>query len=1543
MAAMAGLQLESPAETVSTDPAKSEEGEPEHDKRDVNDLSEDELPHAPPTIAERRRAQVELFENWLASYAGRKAMKPSVNSDEGPGVDDEEISIQSFMTKNSSQIIKNPREYQLELFERAKKENTIAVLYPGCGKTLIAVLLIVWMIDQELEHRMNGEQPKVSFFLVASVTLAFQQFAVLEQNMDHKVAKVCGADGVDEWNKSQWDHLLSENMVIVATADVLKTCLARNYINMKQINLLIFDEAHHAKKNHAFAIIMKEFYIKESDLASRPRIFGMTASPVDAKSDIVRAANDLEAILHCKIATTNNMSLSDAVKKPIEQILMYNPLPQGNIETVFLKSIQNQFPNVTIFRHQYATARDIARHLGRWCADQYLMRVLSESKLLRYELQLERTFYDATPQSSNDNSNSALYTNQALIREVINFVAAEQSKYVSIGQNDFSSKVSSLRSYLNKTFEQPTEHRCIIFVEARKTAQLLAEAFKYIGTQYLLPGCLVGSSHPKFGEDKCTFLAQVITLKRFRNGEINCLFATSVAEEGLDVPDCNFVVRFDMYKTMIQYVQSRGRARKASSTFIHMLEKDNSMHRQLCHEVKLHEKAMQTFCQALPEDRRLQGNENCLEFPMARDKSLPIYIEKTTGARLTYENALDCLARFVSAIPNGTEEIMRPTYVISHQRTKFIAEVLLPGNSPLHSVIGQICPSKALAKRSAALTACIELRKKQYINEYFLPVYQKKLPAMRNALLAINMRKTNQYFMRSKPSIWSEMRGTLPDEVFFTIFDFPSGLARPHQPLALLTRKKLPDNIPDFTVYLNDGRATIVRSTALQRALKLDDRLDYFTRFTFRVFQDVFSKTYRYEPPQLSYWIAPVRTNSEDHNSTISISELPDNLIDWNLLHEVYNHDEYKWGPQTPPEFLLNRFVVDRWDGSRKFYSKAICPDLKPLDLVPEQFATHKWMANILDYSNSMFKSTREKFKDVWDLEQPVLLAEKCPLRRDMLAMPDRKKMEPETDAWICLQPLKISVLTPATATSCMVWPAIIHRVESYLIALEACVLAGVECEPAMALAAITKDSNSNEHEVQDCMKLHRGMGENYERLEFIGDTFLKAATSISTFIRNPDDKEFEFHVKRMLMLCNQNLFNVGVELKLYEYIRSRAFSRRAWYPEGLKLIEGKGAGKPEDASVPMHALSQKTIADVCEALIGASYLYSNRPGEKWHPSQWDNAVRTVTKLVNSPDHTMRQWRDYISAYELPHYQTGEVSASQRYLAEKVEQEYAYRFNYPRLLRSAFTHPSQPFIYEKVPNYQRLEFLGDALLDLASITYLFYRFPNKDPQWLTEHKMAMVSNKFLGAVCVNIGFHKHLRHSSAVLPNRITEYVTELLEAKRLAGDARDYWTTVSDPPKCLPDIVESFVGAMFIDSNFDYNVVQDFFEKEIKWYFEDMSIYNYFAKNHPCTHLHHLLQRTYGCSDFRLMAKENPSVDATERKDVVAVVIIHDKIVSHSQGKSGRHARLRAAQMALKAVERFNPIDFRSQFRCGCHLTGRRLEADREASKEIFPTELNV
>ena len=85
------------------------------------------------------------------------------------------------------------------------------------------------------------------------MTLVFQQFAVLECNLNQKIDQFCGEMSTDLWTKSVWDKHFQDNMAIVCTAEILYNCLLHSFISIDQINLLIFDEAHHAKKNHSYA------------------------------------------------------------------------------------------------------------------------------------------------------------------------------------------------------------------------------------------------------------------------------------------------------------------------------------------------------------------------------------------------------------------------------------------------------------------------------------------------------------------------------------------------------------------------------------------------------------------------------------------------------------------------------------------------------------------------------------------------------------------------------------------------------------------------------------------------------------------------------------------------------------------------------------------------------------------------------------------------------------------------------------------------------------------------------------------------------------------------------------------------------------------------------------------------------------------------------------------------------------------------------------------------------------------------------------------
>ncbi|KAG9889143.1 dicer-like protein, partial [Aureobasidium melanogenum] len=307
------------------------------------------------------------------------------------------------------------------------------------------------------------------------------------------------------------------------------------------------------------------------------------------------------------------------------------------------------------------------------------------------------------------------------------------------------------------------------------------------------------------------------------------------------------------------------------------------------------------------------------------------------------------------------------------------------------------------------------------------------------------------------------------------------------------------------------------------------------------------------------------------------------------------------------------------------------------------------------------------------------------------------------------------------------------------------------------------------------------------------------------------------------------------------------------------------------------------------------------------------------TKLVDNPDHAMDDWLDYSRSYEKPAYQTAEVRAATLELAKRVVKEHAYHFRYPRLLQAAFHHPSYPNLWsDGIPSYQRLEFLGDSLLDMTSITHLFYKYPDKDPQWLTEHKMAMVSNQFLGALCVRLGFYKHLLFNHDSLRQQIADYVAEIEEAEAASHGSMDYWTTVKEGPKCLPDIVEAYVGAMFIDADFNYSVVQQFFDKHMKQFFDDMTIYDNYANNHPVTRLHNRMQKGFGCHEYNLFSSEE-TVDGMQPLFWSGVMIHDSEPIGIWKAKSSRYANLNTAVRAVEELEGMAPYEFRAKFGCDC------------------------
>ncbi|HET7390649.1 MAG TPA: helicase-related protein [Nitrososphaeraceae archaeon] len=494
------------------------------------------------------------------------------------------------------------RSYQENISESIRNKNTLVILPTALGKTVIAILVCAEFLYNYKSKRILVMAPTKP--LVAQHLSSF--FSVLNVPEDG-IAVVTGKN-LPSTRMAIWNR--KEIRLVFATPEVVKNDLAENRLSLSQFSLLVFDEAHRAVKDYAYTSIAR-YYFQQS---SHPVILAMTASPGSEKTRLEEVCNNLY-IEQIEYRNEEDIDVKPYLN-PIDVTWKWFTIPPEYkyISSILRVMLENKL--------QFLIERGLLRKKHpKWIFKNDLIN-LGEEIQYKLELTMEELrgpLYTALMQQSSaltlmycaeliesqgspslkafleriENDGGKAHQsllNDNRIREIqtlLNSLKIEHPKtrylvdhlkqHYSFFQNDNQGHVEQ-----NVAFRQSSDlikrPKALVFTHYRDTARNVVEILTENGIK---ASRFVGQAKREL-DIGMSQEEQSAVLESFRNGEFDVLVATSIAEEGLDIPEVDLVVFYEPIPSEIRYIQRRGRTgRKSSGCVIILAAKDTIDERYL--------------------------------------------------------------------------------------------------------------------------------------------------------------------------------------------------------------------------------------------------------------------------------------------------------------------------------------------------------------------------------------------------------------------------------------------------------------------------------------------------------------------------------------------------------------------------------------------------------------------------------------------------------------------------------------------------------------------------------------------------------------------------------------------------------------------------------------------------------------------------------------------------------------------------------------------------------------------------------------------------
>lgn len=467
-----------------------------------------------------------------------------------------------------------PRRYQETILASSTSMNTLVVLPTGLGKTAIAAMLAA--------HRLRIHPHKKILFLAPTRPLAQQHIETFKAFFD--LAEESFALFTGQVSPEKRQELWSKATFIFSTPQGMENDIMSRRLQFSDVSLLIVDEAHRAVGDYAYVYLAKTYH----EQATQERILALTASPGSEEEHINEVCANLfiEQLevrdnIHPEVAPYvqelnikyHEVELGEELTKI--QSYLKNCYDSKIKETITLGELEGNADNYS----KLALLKAQANLHGRMGQGEKHFELLKTISLLAEALKIQHALELAETQSIHSlilylrglqqlSLTSKTKAVQNLVRDS-NFKAALTLAERAQEEGKEHPKLKELKKLLIEKrigkVDSDDRKKVIIFTQYRDTASMLKEQLCDIASSEIFVG------QAKKGTTGLSQKKQKEMIDQFKENKFDILLATSVAEEGLDIPSVDLVIFYEPIPSAIRTVQRRGRTGRHSTGNVHLL------------------------------------------------------------------------------------------------------------------------------------------------------------------------------------------------------------------------------------------------------------------------------------------------------------------------------------------------------------------------------------------------------------------------------------------------------------------------------------------------------------------------------------------------------------------------------------------------------------------------------------------------------------------------------------------------------------------------------------------------------------------------------------------------------------------------------------------------------------------------------------------------------------------------------------------------------------------------------------------------------------